>query len=371
MRNERHSYDDRTRVHDTPYSADLQDRGLRRQHQKRARDDQGHESNDSRHSRRRHDVRQQHGNQDRSPKGDGRHEYGSPQRRRRKYSSSPEHRTGKRDSRDDYTQHHRLRRQSRSRSPDSRRADHRSDPRRRSDSHRDPSPPFTSKRRHRDTRSRHSHSGNIKSRSNSPRRHKKRVIPTLLPTQRSHAPLPSQEDVFNGTSISRPPENDPPPEKQKPNYAPSGKLAAETNTVANTSVVLKYNEPPAARLPPASASWRLYIFKGDALLETLPLHTRSCWLFGRERLVVDCTTEHPSCSKQHAVIQFRYMEVKNEYGDKEGKVRPYVIDLESANGTKVNGELVPERRYVELMNKDVITFGESTREYVLVLPPNE
>ena len=87
--------------------------------------------------------------------------------------------------------------------------------------------------------------------------------------------------------------------------------------------------------------------------------------------MVDCTTEHPSCSKQHAVIQFRYMEVKNEYGDKEGKVRPYVIDLESANGTKVNGELVPERRYVELMNKDVITFGESTREYVLVLPPKE
>lgn len=150
-------------------------------------------------------------------------------------------------------------------------------------------------------------------------------------------------------------------EKQKPNYAPTGKLAAETNTVANTSIVLKYNEPPEARLPPSSSAWRLYVFKGSELLETLPLHERSCWLFGRERAVVDFPAEHPSCSKQHAVLQFRYTEKKDEWGGKRGGVKPYVIDLDSANGTRVNGEKVPERRYVEVRSGDVVTFGESTR----------
>lgn len=32
----------------------------------------------------------------------------------------------------------------------------------------------------------------------------------------------------------------------------------------------------------------------------------SSYLFGRERRVVDVPTDHPSCSKQHAVLQFRW-----------------------------------------------------------------
>lgn len=160
-------------------------------------------------------------------------------------------------------------------------------------------------------------------------------------------------------------------EKQKPNFAPTGKLAAETNTVANTTIVLKYNEPPEARLPPPSSPWRLFVFKGSGLLETLPLSERSCWLFGRERAVVDFPTEHPSCSKQHAVLQFRYTEKKNEWGEKKGLVKPYLIDLESANGTKLNGEKLPQSRYVGLVSGDVINFGDSSREYVVMLPPKE
>jgi len=160
-----------------------------------------------------------------------------------------------------------------------------------------------------------------------------------------------------------------PIEKQKPNFATSGALAAETNTAAGTTIVLKYNEPPESRKPPASQPWRLFVFKGSETVDTLELASRSCWLFGRERSVVDYPVEHPSCSKQHAVLQFRYVEKKNEYGDKEGGVRPYIIDLGSVNGTKVNGEKVSERRFLELMSGDVLVFGDSTREYVLILPP--
>ena len=53
-----------------------------------------------------------------------------------------------------------------------------------------------------------------------------------------------------------------PEDKAKPNMAPSGLLAAETNTVKavdGTSTVLKYNEPPEARKP--VLGWRLYVFK--------------------------------------------------------------------------------------------------------------
>ena len=52
--------------------------------------------------------------------------------------------------------------------------------------------------------------------------------------------------------------------KAKPNFTPSGLLAAETNTVRATngeSTVLKYNEPPEARRP--IVGWRLYVFKGE------------------------------------------------------------------------------------------------------------
>jgi len=76
---------------------------------------------------------------------------------------------------------------------------------------------------------------------------------------------------------------------------------------------------------------------------------------------VDFPTEHPSCSKQHAVLQFRYVEKKNEWGERKGTVKPYIIDLESANGTKVNGEQTPQRRFVEVKSGDVLGFGESTR----------
>ncbi|KAG5645464.1 hypothetical protein DXG03_006009 [Asterophora parasitica] len=55
-----------------------------------------------------------------------------------------------------------------------------------------------------------------------------------------------------------------PVDKAKPNFKPSGLLAAETNTVKTAdgnSTVLKYNEPPEARKP--SVGWRLYVFKGN------------------------------------------------------------------------------------------------------------
>jgi smad nuclear-interacting protein 1 len=182
--------------------------------------------------------------------------------------------------------------------------------------------------------------------------------------------LPSQEASFQGKDNAAGPDGEV-IEKQKPNFGNSGLLARETNTIAGTGIVLKYNEPAEARKPPPSQAWRLYIFKGEEVLETVPLHVQSCWLLGRETTVVDLPVEHPSTSKQHTVIQFRHTTKVNEFGDKTGTVKPYIIDLESSNGTILNGDKIEASRFVEIKSGDVMKIGLSQREYVFILPPPE
>lgn len=150
--------------------------------------------------------------------------------------------------------------------------------------------------------------------------------------------------------------------KEKPNFAVSGKLAEDTNTY--NGVVIKYNEPAEARKP--KKRWRLYPFKGDNDLPFIPVHRQSAYLFGRTRSIADIPIDHPSCSKQHAVLQFRLVTYKREDGTTGRRVRPYIIDLESSNGTFVNNKKANPRCYVELMEKDVVKFGFSSREYVLL-----
>ena len=158
-------------------------------------------------------------------------------------------------------------------------------------------------------------------------------------------------------------------EKQKPNFKPTGLLAKEANTVAGTTTVLKYHEPPESRKPPAKEQWRMYVFKKQDLIDTVYLYQRSAWLMGRDQAVTDLLLEHPSVSKQHAVMQFRHVTTTNEYGDKASKVKPYLIDLDSANGTKLNGNKIGASKFIELIDQDVVSFGDSEREYVLMLPP--
>ncbi|KAI4311078.1 hypothetical protein MLD38_036009 [Melastoma candidum] len=107
-------------------------------------------------------------------------------------------------------------------------------------------------------------------------------------------------------------------QKQQPSFELSGKLAAETNRVRG--ITLLFNEPPEARKP--DIRWRLYVFKGgEALNEPLYIHRQSCYLFGRERRIADVPTDHPSCSKQHAVIQFRQVEKEQPDGMMKKQIR--------------------------------------------------
>ena len=156
-----------------------------------------------------------------------------------------------------------------------------------------------------------------------------------------------------------------PPEA--PNFGLSGALAKETNTV--NGVVLVYTEP-VDKAPPPTTKYRLYVFKDGALLrdaEPLRVHRQSYYLFGRDRAVADVPTDHPSCSKQHAVLQYRFRTGFDEASGLEvHESTPYLMDLETTNGTFINGERLEPRRYYQLLQKDCVKFGASTREYVLL-----
>ncbi|XP_051180231.1 uncharacterized protein [Lolium perenne] len=152
-------------------------------------------------------------------------------------------------------------------------------------------------------------------------------------------------------------------EKQKPSFELSGKLAEETNKVGG--ITLLYSEPSEARK--SDIRWRLYVFKGgEALNEPLYVHRMSHYLFGRERRIADVPTDHPSCSKQHAVLQYRLVEKEQPDGMMAQKVRPYLMDLGSTNGTFINENRIEPHRYYELFERDNIKFGNSSREYVLL-----
>uniref|UniRef100_A0A1B0DB75 Uncharacterized protein n=1 Tax=Phlebotomus papatasi TaxID=29031 RepID=A0A1B0DB75_PHLPP len=153
-----------------------------------------------------------------------------------------------------------------------------------------------------------------------------------------------------------------PVEKEKPNFGLSGKLTEDTNKV--NGVVIKYAEPPEARKP--KRRWRLYPFKGEQALPTMYIHRQSCFLIGRDHKVCDLRVDHPSCSKQHAALQYRLVPFEREDGTVGKRIRPYLIDLESSNGTYVNNNRIEAKKYVELLEKDVIKFGFSSREYVLL-----
>lgn len=157
-------------------------------------------------------------------------------------------------------------------------------------------------------------------------------------------------------------------EKIKADFGLSGALAKDERT-GNTvnGVTLKWTEPGDAALP--DALWRLYVFKGEENVETLHIHRQSSYLFGRDDRVCDVLLAHPSVSKQHAVIQHRSVMVETEVDDELIAVRqlkPYILDLNSTHKTFLNSKPLEDARYYELRERDVITFGGSTREYVVM-----
>ncbi|TRY69580.1 hypothetical protein TCAL_11983 [Tigriopus californicus] len=204
--------------------------------------------------------------------------------------------------------------------------------------------------------SRSSSSRSSRSRSVSPiphpRRARKANNVSLAAASLAPPPAPPQASTSTAASSS----------KDGVNMQTSGKLLQDTNLV--NGVVVKYCEPPDARKP--RTKWRLYVFKGNEELPILYIHRQSCYLMGRDRKVADVPLDHPSCSKQHAVLQYRLLDFRRPDGSTGRRVTPYVMDLNSANGTFLNNQKIESQKFVQVLEKDVLKFGFSSREYVLL-----
>lgn len=155
--------------------------------------------------------------------------------------------------------------------------------------------------------------------------------------------------------------------KESINLGLSGKLAAHANTTTG-GTILKYQPPADAALP--TLSYRLYCFPTSSAASSasapqsphppLYIHSQSLYRVGREPTINDLIIDHHSVSKQHAVLQYRQPPRSG------GQVKLYVLDVGSVNGTCLNGVRLEEARYVELRERDVLVFGRSGREYVLL-----
>jgi len=152
--------------------------------------------------------------------------------------------------------------------------------------------------------------------------------------------------------------------KPKMRLEKSGLLRQEALKNKESGAVVHYVACDDSAMP--TKKWRLYPFKGEQSLDAIPLHRREWYLFGKEREVVHIPTDNLSCSRQHAVLQFRRLVKVNEYGDETSEVKPYIMDLKSTNGTFLNESKLDSLKYYELQPKDMLKFANSSREYVLL-----
>lgn len=152
---------------------------------------------------------------------------------------------------------------------------------------------------------------------------------------------------------------------------------------------------------------KMVVMRDGDLLATHRVCGSSVTLFGKDASVCDVVLAHPSCSAQHAAVQLQFGFLEDEEllesagsalraegtdaptcatalplilraladierrGSDGGprvmwEVQLMLTDLGSTNGTFVGGERLAAGQRVMLIEGDVVSFGASTRQYVLV-----
>lgn len=111
-------------------------------------------------------------------------------------------------------------------------------------------------------------------------------------------------------------------------------------------------QPPEWAVEFKNGVYVLEVVKDGTVVDKISLEKRRA-LFGRQAIMCDYVLDHPSVSRQHAVV----------VPHKNGSV--YVIDLGSVHGTFVANERLSKDNPVELEVGQSLRFAASTRTYVL------
>ncbi|CAK4140040.1 unnamed protein product [Aphanomyces euteiches] len=118
-----------------------------------------------------------------------------------------------------------------------------------------------------------------------------------------------------------------------------------------------YEEPEWALNGSNSHGLSLEVIKSGSIVDTIQLSTKSFFVAGRMEPLCDLVLQHPSVSRTHATFQF----------DRKGRL--FLYDMSSTHGTFVNKKRIPAGEYTQVHVGDVIVFGESSRIYTVLGPP--
>lgn len=114
-----------------------------------------------------------------------------------------------------------------------------------------------------------------------------------------------------------------------------------------------FSPPEWASQPCRVATLEVLSRPAGKRLETFPVDTKAYYTLGRQADQVDILLDSPSCSRVHAAI------VHHNDG------RLFIIDLQSTQGTLLDGKRVPPNKPIGLKKGSVIRFGELEVDYVL------
>ncbi|KYR00565.1 hypothetical protein DLAC_02581 [Tieghemostelium lacteum] len=103
-----------------------------------------------------------------------------------------------------------------------------------------------------------------------------------------------------------------------------------------------------------SIQWFISIFKNKEKVKEYEITEEKVLTFGRDSSRNNIVLEHESCSSVHATVTL-----------KPGSKRPYLTDLRSTNRTLLNGKEIKPYQTEDLYEGDKITFGASSREYII------
>ena len=151
------------------------------------------------------------------------------------------------------------------------------------------------------------------------------------------------------------------------NITPSGillkDLEVEYNKSMNNKVSINYRPPNDSIMPSQNEIWFLFKFAEDKkeAEETYKLIEKEFYLIGKDPRVCDIRIKQKNISRQHAVIQFR--KIRKE---KEWEIVPYLIDLNSTNGTYLNGDKIDNKKYYELRDKDELNKEKKKIDFLLM-----